>query len=252
MILKKNHLFLILIIQWIGSCLGQSLPAIPFSDLVEGDSVFISGGKLIASPSGLNLIQFPDSRSDTVFIAVHGYGSRGYEWVHPLKLMAASGQETFFYRWDWNDCPREATDRLEKAIQQLLVQQPEIRHFIIFGHSYGGVIVALLARELHDSISVALNSVAAPLGGHIRLAARCPDFPDFKDVDGSGLTQWRTRKEQDGAFRDLPLDPQVVDLAQSQVILLPDSINGVRLGHNRSISWVLDQYFNDRPEKSTE
>ncbi len=243
MILKKQLLYLLLIIQGARFTPAQTYPLIPYSDLVEGDSVFVSGKKLISQPSGLNRVQFQNHRSDTVFIAVHGYGSRGYEWIHPLRKMAASGWETYFYRWDWTECPQEAAQKLADAVLAVHKQKPAIRHFIIFGHSYGGVIVALLMEELPDSLSFDLHSVAAPLGGHPRLESRCPDFPKFRDVSSEHLIQWRTRKIQDGAYRDLPSDPQVIDLPQSEVIRLPDSVGFMRLGHNRSISWVLDQYL---------
>jgi pimeloyl-ACP methyl ester carboxylesterase len=246
MILKKYILYLILISLGISLTPAQTFPFIPYSELVEGDSVFVSGKKLISHPSGLNLVQFQNLRMDTVFIAVHGYGSRGYEWIHPLRKMADSGWETYFYRWDWTECPQEAAKKLANAILALHEQKPSIRHFILFGHSYGGVIVALMMEMLPDSLSFELHSVAAPLGGHPRLESRCPGFPEFKNDRGEHLTQWRTRKAQDGAYKDLPEDPQVLSLPQSEVIQLPDSVGSMRLGHNRSISWVLDQYLNGR------
>jgi hypothetical protein len=54
------------------------------------------------------------------------------------------------------------------------------------------------------------------------------------------LHQWRTQKELDGAFSSLDFNPQVVDW-RGEVIELPDSYRGHRLGHNWSISWVSDQ-----------
>jgi hypothetical protein len=52
--------------------------------------------------------------------------------------------------------------------------------------------------------------------------------------------QWRTQKEQDGAFRDMSYDPQDIALYNSTVTELPDSMDGHRLGHNWSVSWVTD------------
>jgi hypothetical protein len=53
--------------------------------------------------------------------------------------------------------------------------------------------------------------------------------------------QWRTRKAIDNAFSALPADPQLVDIPGSEVVTLPDSYRGHRLGHNWSISWVVEQ-----------
>jgi hypothetical protein len=52
--------------------------------------------------------------------------------------------------------------------------------------------------------------------------------------------EWRTRKELDGAFKDLDVDPQVIHLTGSTVTRLPETYRGKRLGHNWSISWVAD------------
>ena len=48
-------------------------------------------------------------------------------------------------------------------------------------------------------------------------------------------------KELDGAFRDLSLDPQEVEIENSRVIRLPETYKGNKLGHNWSISWVADE-----------
>ena len=56
--------------------------------------------------------------------------------------------------------------------------------------------------------------------------------------------QWRTVKDQDGAFRNMPFDPQIVNIDGSTVVNLPPVFeNGQRLGHNWSLKWVFDKYF---------
>jgi hypothetical protein len=53
--------------------------------------------------------------------------------------------------------------------------------------------------------------------------------------------QWRTQKELDGAFKDLEINPQAINLKGSKVYELPDLYKGNRLGHNWSISFVADE-----------
>ena len=57
--------------------------------------------------------------------------------------------------------------------------------------------------------------------------------------------QWRTHKHQDGAFRDLDFNPQDINFDNGEIILLPETMNGQRLGHNWSITWVIDNYLNN-------
>ena len=79
-------------------CSKNSDNGIPYSLLITGDEVKKSGELIQGMPMGLNEIFYESSRSDTVFVSVHGYGSLGYEWVYPLKLMAQSGKQTFYYQ----------------------------------------------------------------------------------------------------------------------------------------------------------
>ena len=53
--------------------------------------------------------------------------------------------------------------------------------------------------------------------------------------------EWRTIQALDGAFKDMPTDPQIVDIEGSRVTRLPETYRGRRLGHNWSISWVADE-----------
>ena len=50
-----------------------------------GDKIYSSGKYLIDREYGLHPIRSSEDKIDTVFIAVHGYRSRGYEWVYALK-----------------------------------------------------------------------------------------------------------------------------------------------------------------------
>ena len=59
--------------------------------------------------------------------------------------------------------------------------------------------------------------------------------------DNVTFYQWRTIKELDGVFNNLEYDPQIIDLKGSLVTRLPDTYNGMRLGHNWSLSWVAEK-----------
>ena len=191
---------------------------------------------------GLNEIFYDSSRLDTVIISVHRDSSLGYEWVYPLKSMAESKKQTFYYRWDWSQCPESATEDLFLDLKRILKENSAIKHVIIFGHSYGGVIIENLIDDRFGSVEI--HSIAAPLSGYPRLEKECPDYPRFEKIKLiNPFTQWRTRHKQDGAFKHLEANPQVVPIAGSSVVQLPDSLNGRRLGHNWSISWVIDEYF---------
>ncbi|MDP6339051.1 MAG: alpha/beta hydrolase [Candidatus Marinimicrobia bacterium] len=203
-----------------------------------------TGRMLQESSMGLHGVEYGTAKWDTVFIAVHGYGSRGYEWVYALRKMAESGFKTFYYRWNWTQCPGPASGKLQSAIDSLLSVENKIRHINMFGHSYGGVIVTNLADDKFNA-TLDIHSLAAPLAGHTRLEKNCPEYPRFTHLTLiNNLFQWRTVHKQDGAFKNMEVDPQVVEIGNSEVIQLPATFpDGKRLGHNRSITSVMDQYF---------
>tara|TARA_Y100000768_G_C23882319_1_gene635872 strand:- start:92 stop:820 length:729 start_codon:yes stop_codon:yes gene_type:complete len=215
------------------------------SNLLQlGDRIYSSGKYLIDREYGLHPIVSSKDKIDTVFIAVHGYRSRGYEWVYALKKMKASKNKTYFYRWDWSKCPDVASSALYSDIQKLLSSNPQIKHINIFGHSYGGNIVTGI-KDKPDLGSIDIHSVAGALMPMKRHKKRCPTFNGFEDTKSLyDHFQWRTVKEQDGAFKNMDIDPQLVNIEGSTVINLPPNFeDGKRLGHNWSLKWVFDQYF---------
>ena len=70
--------------------------SININRLELGDRIFSSGKYLIDRENGLHSVSFDETQTDTIFIAVHGFRSQGYEWVYALKKMAASNNKTFF------------------------------------------------------------------------------------------------------------------------------------------------------------
>ena len=59
--------------------------------------------------------------------------------------------------------------------------------------------------------------------------------------DQINYTQWKTVKEQDGAFKNLEFDPQNVLIKGGEIITLPGTWKKTRLGHNKSIQWVCEE-----------
>lgn len=196
-----------------------------------------AGGWLMDRPEGLNAVE--SGESDTPLIAVHGYGSEGVEWVGPLAHLSSPG--TVWYRWDWLTCPDAGAEALAAAIAEVAAR-PGVARIRVVGHSYGGLISALMAHRYAGSVPLEVHVVAAPLAGVPRMKTLCGAV---KAGDAGGgearITQWRTVHANDGAFRDLDVDPQLVDWAGDDVVALPAEWDGGRLGHNRSLQWVAEK-----------
>ena len=119
----------------------------PWLDMLDsGVDVKASGAKLIALPMGLHRLDRDDGTAGKIAnIAVHGWNSGGYEWVHLLKTLDDTNSSTWFWRWDWNGCPGSTADALRERLSQApFTQVDRIR---VLGHSYGGVLVAKAAER---------------------------------------------------------------------------------------------------------
>lgn len=200
-----------------------------------------AGKWLMSSSPGLLRLDAPVSPHDTAIIAVHGYRSEGSEWVEPLTKLAAWGDELYFYRWDWNQCPTPAAQQLDAAIGALVTADPSIQHLVIVGHSYGGLVTGILGQKEPLPRPAQLQLIAAPLAGHPQLEKLCKGdgMGSSGPAEGVRWHQWRTVQASDGAFKDLDTDPQIVTLPELEVTQLPAEWEGGRLGHNRSIQWVV-------------
>ena len=133
---------------------------------------------------------------------------------------------------------------LYDELKELLISKPQIKHITLFGHSYGGNIVTGISG-MPNLGSIEIHSIAGALIPIKRLKKNCPYFVGFHNHKSLyPHFQWRTVKDQDGAFKNLPFDPQVVEIDGSQIIQLPSKRpDGSRLGHNRSVTWAIDYYF---------
>jgi pimeloyl-ACP methyl ester carboxylesterase len=234
---------------------SQTLPSdvheISIADLKLGDYVKASGLELMTAPMGLIRISDISILSDTiVYIALHGYASQGYEWIYPLKRLAQTGFPTYFYHYDWTLCPDILVKIIQKDVQRLLGWSPRVKKLVLIAHSYGGLLAVSLAGERPESVhTFEVHVVAAPLAGHPAIVERCSGHgavlfdSTFVLSPGVTLYQWRTIKEQDGAYRKLDTDPQAVNIPGSIVTVLPPLLDGHRLGHNWSLTWVIDAYL---------
>ncbi|MCF7797861.1 MAG: alpha/beta hydrolase [Lentisphaeria bacterium] len=221
------------------------------NDLPLGAEIKQSGETLINQPEGfVRILDGQDLPMNQLIVGVHGYASEGYEWVAPMVNLARKNGLSYFYRWNWEECPETAGERLARGITYLYSLYPEVEEVVIFAHSYGGVIATQAAGSMSLPVSVVIHTVAAPLAGYPRLLENCElsydesgkiMYPDF--AANVFYFQWRTRKEQDGAFRTMNYDPQEIDLSGSNVTRLPASMDGHRLGHNWSVTWVVDAYL---------
>lgn len=220
-------------------------------DLPAGEQVKASGQKLIAQPYGFTRITTDTSLVQTVLhVAVHGFESEGYEWVASLVKLAQVYDYTYFYRYDWQTCPDSAAALLSASIDSIVGLSPGTEKVVLFGHSYGGLVVTFCAALLHLNIPVEVHSIAAPLRGYSRLFKSCSLstgadgevlFPPWEK--GVSHFQWRTQHLLDNAFRRFKFDPQEVLLPNSKVTRLPATMDRHRLGHNWSITWVIDEYL---------
>lgn len=233
------------------------------------DDVKQSGSHLMELAEGLHLLEreLPALAQEEINLMIHGYDSRGYEWIYPAHKLAERAP-TYLYRWDWKRCPAEGASQLLTALMTLSKRYPN-RRIQAFGHSYGGVILAIAAAQYQtlttqDLSPLTAHLIASPLAGHPTLEARCSQSiqsltsalkkhksegtePQARN-DKVKIKQWRTLKELDGAFSSLETDPQIVDW-RGEVTRLPESYQGQRLGHNWSISAVVDRVLDIKPQK---
>ncbi|MFQ6608853.1 MAG: esterase/lipase family protein [Fidelibacterota bacterium] len=229
----------------------DSIPELPVSHLPTGEQVFESGKVLVAQPNGFTHIVNPNAiDSTTILIAVHGYATRGYEWIVPVTNLAVEHSLTYFWRYDWEECPDNSGWELAQAVSRLVRDYPLVERVVIMGHSLGGLVVTYCAAYLDLPIPAEIHTIAAPLAGIPRLLDKCKldnnrdGIPDYLkwDKDVSHI-QWRTVHSQDNAFNKYDVDPQKMDLPGSAVILLPSTMDGRRLGHNWSVTWVIREYL---------
>lgn len=204
---------------------------------VAADEAESAGGWLMDRPEGLNGL---DARQTAApLVAVHGFGSEGTEWVAPLARVDAPG--TTWYRWDWKTCPDPGAEKLAAAVADVAAR-PGVERVRIVGHSYGGLVSALVAHRYAGRVPLEVHVVAAPVAGVPRMQALCGALEPGEAGGGPAqVIQWRTVQAQDGAFRELESNPMEAEWVGGEVVQLPAEWRGGRLGHNRSLQWVAER-----------
>jgi len=217
---------------------GSSPPTL--AEMQALDDSEEAGKRLISTAKGLHRLNPEAGSRRAAIVTIHGFDSRGKEWVDPLLTFADNGVEVYFFRWDDKQCPESGSKALEAALRDFIQSSPNLEKLTLIAHSYGGVIATLAAQHESLGLPVDLHVIASPLASVPKMRHLC-DFsgvPAQAPADAISWHQWRTVHSADGAFKDLEVDPQRIDLPELEVTTLPEEFEGGRLGHNRSITFV--------------
>ena len=240
----KQIFYILAATFFLTGCNNAPQPPIQLNDLSDEISVKTLGNRLIDLPFGLNALELSEDEAQEVFIAVHGGSSEGYEWIYPIKTIDTKQKHMHFYRWPDNGCFQSSAEELASEINNLLSQNSSYKKVTLMGHSYGGILVANVLKHWNADTPIEVHVVASPLLGMPMLTKICGYEPITMLPKNSSLFEWRTQHQLDSAFKDLLEDPQQINIKGSLVTILPDTYKGNRLGHNWSISWVADEFFN--------
>ncbi len=203
-----------------------------------------SGAQLMQLSLGLHRLEPESEEATSLLIGVHGFRSQGYEWVYPLQTMDDEETTTYFYRWDYTQCPDQSAGGLVQAIDELLDSDADRTKITVVGHSLGGVLVSALIDDWPFEQATDLHAVAAPLAGLDSFTDKCGEFLPDTIRPTIRFLQWRTQHKLDGAYRNMDVDPQVVAIEGSVAVTLPETYRERRLGHNWAVSWVAERIAN--------
>ena len=129
----------------------------------------------------------------------------------------------WFFKYDWDGSPENSADYLYHETEKLIGNNSHLDSLWIIGHSLGGVVTSLFAEKWRRDFPITIHSIAAPLAGMERPQPGCENISkeDYKISNTVSYTQWKTVKNQDGAFKNLKFDPQEVFIDGGTSILLP-------------------------------
>ena len=215
---------------------------VTIAELGAMDDAEKAGKRLMRLEDGLWRLD-DGERHPVAVVAVHGLASKGKEWIEPLSDLADEGVELYFVRWNDKSCPESGAVNLSQQIAALVAKSPHLERVIVVGHSYGGLIAALMAQMKPLDVEVDVHIIASPLASTKQFRKLCdfegvPSEAPAEDIDWH---QWRTVQDQDGVYADMEVDPQIIELPELEVTELPASDGDVKLGHNRSIAYVVDE-----------
>ena len=225
---------------------------------------FSSFRELKKISNGMSIIHSSDSKVG--IIAIHGFYPAywvgiHHEWVKPFNYLVENNINTFFYKYNWNECPSKVAIDFNKQLKITMDNYPQIEQWEIIGHSMGGTVVlfSILNSELNEKII--FNTVATALHMDIdkvpmttRLSIekrfeKCPNnLNSFDKIFSIGfknkLVQWRNIKEFDSQFKKYDFDPYDREIKNSIVVQFPDSLDGERVGHTSSLYFAILEIIN--------
>ena len=225
---------------------------------------FSSYRELKKISNGISVIHKSDSKMG--IIAIHGFYPAywvgiHHEWVQPFNYLVENDINTFFYKYNWNDCPSTVAKDFNKKLNDLIFNNSEIEKWEIVGHSMGGTVVlfSILNSELNENITYNIVATAlhmeidkVPMATRISIEKRFKECPDnlnsFDEVFSEGfkneLVQWRNIKEFDSQFKKYDFDPYDKNIKNSKIVQFPDSLNGERVGHTSSLYFSILEIIN--------
>ena len=139
------HVNVILIRSWLAVvvCLAHFTFATDdypwLAELDAGQGVKASGLRLMNLDPGLHPLERNTGRATKILVGVHGFRSKGYEWVYPLQTLDDENTLAFFRRWNTFHCSNNASADMARSLGIVLASHPHIESVKIIGHSYGGL-----------------------------------------------------------------------------------------------------------------
>jgi len=240
------------------------LAFICLSSFSYGDDKYSSFKDLKKIPDGMNVVH--NGEGNTAIVALHGFYpvywiEIHHEWVQPFNYLVKKNINTFFYKYNWNECPSNVSRDFEKELQLLILQYPEIDNWQIVGHSMGGSVVMFTNQSFPFNEEITFNTVATPVNYerdktpfYIRLYESIFNKNCSENINSlnyefqNGFTnkhvQWRNLKEFDSQFKNYDFDPYYGEIKNSIVFQFPDSLNGERVGHTSSLYFSILEIVN--------
>tara|TARA_Y100000389_G_scaffold191535_1_gene217865 strand:- start:1201 stop:1959 length:759 start_codon:yes stop_codon:yes gene_type:complete len=206
-------------------------------------------------PNGINIIH--DNDKTTAIVGIHGFYpvywvKIHHEWVQPFNWLINQDIKTFFYKYNWNECPSKVSKDFSIELKKLIAENPNVNNWQIVGHSMGGSVVMFTNQSFLYDKNITFHTVATPVNYE---REKTPFFikayesifnkncsENINSLDNefdNGFTnkhiQWRNLQEFDSQFKKYDFDPYDREIKNSIVFQLPDSINGERVGHTSSL-----------------
>ncbi|MAQ72470.1 MAG: hypothetical protein CMG20_02755 [Candidatus Marinimicrobia bacterium] len=215
-------------------------------------------------PNGMNIIH--ENNRTKALVGIHGFYPVYWvqihnEWVQPFNFLIKEDMKTFFYKYDWNDCPSKVAQEFSVELQNLIEEYPDVDDWQIVGHSMGGSVVMFTNQSFLYNEKITFNTVATPVyyerekvpffvrAYESIFNKRCSENINSLDSEfENGFTnkhvQWRNIKEFDSQFKKYDFDPYDNTIKDSIVFQFPDSLDGERVGHTSSLYFSVLEIIN--------